>query len=114
MEVSSCLDICISFNNLWFLNLPVFVQAPKGNNVFLETQPSYTIGQVKTMIPEKIGVPTDELKLIFSDQLLEDEHTLSDYKIQGGATVTYNYCTGEVAVQVLFSYSLLITQMFNC
>ena len=53
------------------------------------------------MIREEIGVPTDELRLMFGDQLLEDRHTLSDYKIQDGATVTMNYSTGKVAVHIL-------------
>ena len=52
------------------------------------------------MIREEIGVPTDELRLMFGDQLLEDKHTLSDYKIQDGATVTMNYSTGKVAVHI--------------
>ena len=50
----------------------------------LETQPSYTIGQVKTMIQGKLGVSTEELKLVFANQLLEDGCTLSDYSIQDG------------------------------
>ena len=39
------------------------------------------------MIQEKKGIPTDELKLIFADQLLEDGRTLSDYNIQDGAAL---------------------------
>ena len=67
-------------------NLPVIIQTPKGG-IFLETQSSHTIGQIKTMIQEKLEVPTEELKLVFANQLLEDEHTLSDYNIQDGATL---------------------------
>ena len=67
-------------------NLPVIIQTPKGG-IFLETQSSHTIGQIKTMIQEKLEVPTEELKLVFVNQLLEDEHTLSDYNIQDGATL---------------------------
>ena len=67
-------------------NLPVFIWTQKGA-IFLETQPSHTIGQVKTMIQGKLGVPTEELKLVFADQLLEGGRTLSDYNIQDGATV---------------------------
>ena len=67
-------------------NLPVTVQTPIGD-IFLETQPSYTIGQVKTMIHENLGMPTKELKLVFADQLLKDGCTLSDYNIQDGATL---------------------------
>ena len=67
-------------------NLPVIIQTRKGG-IFLETQPSYTIGLVKTIVQGKLGVPTEELKLVFANQLLEDECTLSDYNIQDGATL---------------------------
>ena len=53
------------------------------------------------MIHKKIGVPADEQKLKFFGGLLKDEHTLSAYNIQDGDTVTMNYSTGKVAVQVL-------------
>ena len=39
------------------------------------------------MIQEKKGVSTDELKLSFASQLLQDNCTLSDYNIQDGATI---------------------------
>ena len=70
------------------------IQTPKGEKVFLETQPSCTIKYLKSMIHKKIGVPADEQKLIFSGSLLKDEHTLSAYNIQYGDTVTMNYSTG--------------------
>ena len=71
----------------------MFIRTPKGIDIFLETQPSYTIGQVKTMIKEKRGIPSDELKVKFAGQLLEDGHTLSDLNIQDGSTMTLNYST---------------------
>ena len=70
-----------------FTNLPVFIQSLKGPTFFLETQPSYTIGLIKTMIHEKQGIPPEKLKLRFADQLLEDGHTLSDYNIQDGSMI---------------------------
>ena len=80
-----------------FLTLPVFIQTPKGTTFFLETQPSYTVGHIKSMIQERKGVPSDELKLKFADLLLEDDHcTLSDYNIQDGSTVILYYRTGKL------------------
>ena len=72
-----------------FTNLPVFVQIPKVPTLFLETQPSYTIGHIKTMIQEKQGIPPDKVKLRFADQLLEDGHTLSDYSIHDESTIYF-------------------------
>ena len=81
------MECIILIMNLSTCNLPVFVWTPKGDT-YLETQPSYTIGHIKSMIQEKKGFPSDELKLIFAGQLLEDGRTLSDYNIQDGATLT--------------------------
>ena len=78
---------CGTCCNLSPHNLPVIIQTPK-RDIFLETQPSYTIGQVKTMTQGKLGVPIEELKLVFANQLLEDGCTLSDYNIQDGATLS--------------------------
>ena len=78
---------CGTYCDLPAHNLPVIIQTQKGG-IFLETQPSYAIGLVKTMIQGKLGVPTEELTLVFADQLLEDGRTLSDYNIQDGATVS--------------------------
>ena len=55
--------------------------------LFLETQPSYTIGHIKTMIHKKLGISPEKLKLVFANQLLEDGHTLSDYNIQDGSMI---------------------------
>lgn len=49
-------------------------------------------------------MPTIELKLMFDDQLLEDGHTLSDYNIEDGATVTFNYGTGKVVVVQMLQF----------
>ena len=65
--------------------------------MFLETQPSCTIGQVKSMIKKK-GFPLSELQLKYDGQLLEDGCMLSDYNIQNGAVVTFDYGTGKVDI----------------
>ena len=39
------------------------------------------------MIQEKQGIPPNELKLRFADQLLEDGRRLSDYSIQDGSMI---------------------------
>lgn len=53
-------------------------------DIFLETQPSYTIGQVKAMIQ---GILSVALKLTFAGQVLEDRYTLSDYNILDGSVI---------------------------
>ena len=91
-----------------FTNLPVFIQIPRKATLFLETQPSYTIGHIKTMIQEKKGVPFDKAKLGFADQLLEDGHTLSDYSIQDGSTMYSNIGRMNIFVQFLLYLLVLV------
>ena len=47
---------------------------------------------------QKKGFPPGELQLKFEGRLLEDGCMLSDYNIQNGAVVTFNYVIGKVAV----------------
>nr|CAA80336.1 ubiquitin [Tetrahymena pyriformis] len=53
----------------------------------LEVDPSDNIKTVKTKIQDKEGIPSDQLKLIFSGTKLEDEKTLSSYNIQKDSTL---------------------------
>ena len=94
---------CLSFIQLIVvLNLPVLVMMPQVI-FFLETKPSYTIGHIKSMIQEKKGIPSDEVKLEFAGRLLEGGRTLNDYSIRDGSSLILNYSTGEVAVSACVS-----------
>ena len=70
---------------------------PRMKKIFLETQPSYTIKHLKSMIHKKIGVPADDLELKLAGRLLKDGCTLSAYNIQDGDRVTMTYSTGITA-----------------
>ena len=52
----------------------------------LEVGSCYSIERVKEKIEENDGVPADQQKLIFANKQLENGRTLSDYKVQKGAT----------------------------
>ena len=75
-----------------FLILPsdtmkIFVKTETGQTIILETDPRDAIETVKTKIHDKEGIPPKNQSLYFADKLLEDGHTLSDYKIGMASTL---------------------------
>eukprot|EP00956_Cyclotella_meneghiniana_P003136 scaffold3829_cov45-Cyclotella_meneghiniana.AAC.4 len=54
----------------------------------LDVEASYTIPEVKDLILNKEGIPTSQQRLSFRGFQLLDCHTLSDYNIQNGDTLT--------------------------
>ena len=52
-----------------------------------DIQPHDTIDNLKSMIQEKVGIPPDQQRLLYSGKLLEDGHTLSDYNVQKESTI---------------------------
>ncbi|XP_068717042.1 polyubiquitin-B-like [Montipora capricornis] len=72
-----------------------------GETFYLEVGPSDSVEKVKTKILEKKGIPPDQQVLEFKGELLKDERTLSDYKIDKESTPYLEFrCHGEYSVFV--------------
>ena len=61
--------------------MQIFVNTPFRNTFALYVKASHTIENVKAMIEQKECIPAHKQMLVFSDQLLQDGFTLSDYLI---------------------------------
>ena len=65
----------------------VNIQNLNGKLIRIEVNPSVIILNVKNEIAGKEGIPPEVLSLMFAENLLEDDRTLSDYNIPNDSTV---------------------------
>ena len=63
-------------------DMQIFVKTPEGKVITLDVEASDTIATVKTLIKHLEGIPKNQQRLIYHDQQLENDSTLSDYNIQ--------------------------------
>ncbi|KAL7065610.1 hypothetical protein AAHC03_025449 [Spirometra sp. Aus1] len=65
----------------------IFFKTLTGKTRSLSVYPTETIYAVKCLVESMEGVPPDEQRLIFAGKVLDDGHTLMDYKIQKESTL---------------------------
>ncbi len=74
----------------------------------LEVEPATSIKNVKVKIQEKEKIPPDQQRLTFSGEVLADDCTLQDYKIQEGSTLLL-FDTRRGRIYVMTSTGEVIT-----
>ena len=68
--------------------MQVFVKFLDGTTLTLDVNHSTTISELKQLVYEKVNIPPEEQRLVFSNQRLEqDDCGLTDYHIQNHSTV---------------------------
>ena len=70
----------------WGSTIPVLIKIFNGKTITLKIREfSDTVQNIKAMIQDKEGIPSDQQKLLYGSVQLKDKHTLSYYNIQKGS-----------------------------
>jgi len=67
--------------------MQIFVKLPKGESLQLSVEQQDSIEAIKKIIEQKTGIDAQQQQCSFGPTLLEDGHSLSDYKIQHESTI---------------------------
>ena len=67
--------------------MQIFVQTLKGKTITLNVSNTDSIDVVKCKIYNRVGIPTDQLRIMFSGKHLDGSNTLGEYNIKNESTI---------------------------
>lgn len=65
----------------------LYIKTIRGTTISFDVEPNDQIGDIKSKIQEKEGIPVYQIGLKFRWKVLEDDFTLKDYSIAGDSTL---------------------------
>eukprot|EP01015_Nassula_variabilis_P004583 TRINITY_DN1319_c0_g1_i4.p1 TRINITY_DN1319_c0_g1~~TRINITY_DN1319_c0_g1_i4.p1 ORF type:complete len:102 (+),score=29.30 TRINITY_DN1319_c0_g1_i4:3-308(+) len=68
-------------------HMQIFIKTLTQKKHSMNFEPENTINQIKLALQEKEGIMADQIKLVSSGKLLEDNKKISDYNLEAGATI---------------------------
>ena len=74
-------------------SMQIFVKTLTGRTITLDVDSANSVEDVKNMIQDRQGIPTDQMRLIFAGkEVTEDSRTLADYNITQESTLNLVPC----------------------
>ena len=65
----------------------ITIKTLAGRKVVLDFEPSQKIMEIKEALQEREGIPKEQIRLIHSGKVLNDEHKIEDCGLQAGTNL---------------------------
>ncbi|CAG8612750.1 22897_t:CDS:2 [Dentiscutata erythropus] len=94
--------------------IKIYVKVKNEKTIELKARRDHTIKEVKQMIQDKEGIPSEQQYLVFNNQLYDDDQSLSYYKIDEGSTLNLEYEAIMIYVKLMDEKILKFEVNRNC
>ena len=112
--ICSCYSKFAPLRLILRLRMLIYIKSLSGNIITLNAEDSDTLKILKEKVQDREGIPLAEQRLVYAGKLLEDEHTLSYYKILNECTLYLVLKLGAMQISVKTLTGKIITLDVVC